>query len=263
VAVNVAGLDDNMFSDSLFGHKKGAYTGATESRKGFLQQASGGTILLDEIGDLTAVSQVKLLRLLETREFYPLGSDLAMISNARIVVATNKNLREAVGSGEFRKDLYYRLSAHEVRLPALRERKGDLPLLLEHFMEEASQRLSKKKLAVPSELIPFLETYDFPGNIRELRSMIFDAVSRQSEKMLSLKSFREAMGRDAQMVSAQQQDELVVFKERLPTLSQVQELLIEEAMKRAKGVKSTAAMLLGVTPQALGKRLGRKGETKV
>ncbi len=258
VAVNVAGLDDTMFSDSLFGHKKGAYTGATESRKGFFQQASGGTILLDEIGDLTLASQVKLLRLLEAREYYPLGSDLAMITDARIVVATNKNLRAAVGSGEFRKDLYYRLSAHEVRLPSLRERKGDLPLLVYHFMEEASQKLSKKKLAVPSELIPFLGTYDFPGNVRELRSMVFDAVSRQSEKMLSLKSFREAMGRDAQMLNREQQEELIVFKKRLPTLSQAHELLIAEAMKRAKGVKSTAATILGITPQALGKRLQRR-----
>lgn len=258
VAVNVAGLDDTMFSDSLFGHKKGAYTGATESRKGFFQQASGGTILLDEIGDLTPASQVKLLRLLEAREYYPLGSDLAMITDARIVVATNKNLRAAVGSGEFRKDLYYRLSAHEVRLPSLRERKGDLPLLVYHFMEEASQKLSKKKLAIPSELIPFLGTYGFPGNVRELRSMVFDAVSRQSEKMLSLKSFREAMGRDAQMLSREQQEELIVFKERLPTLSQAHELLIAEAMKRAKGVKSTAATILGITPQALGKRLQRR-----
>jgi DNA-binding NtrC family response regulator len=259
VAVNVAGLDDNMFSDSLFGHKKGAYTGATESRKGFLQQASGGTILLDEIGDLASVSQVKLLRLLESREYYPLGQDLAMMTDARILVATNRNLREAVGSGEFRKDLYYRLSAHELRLPPLCERKGDLPLLLNHFLDQASQRLNKKRLAVPPELIPLLETYDFPGNIRELRSMVFDAVSRQSEKMLSLKSFREAMGRDTTTLSAEQQEELVVFKERLPTLSQVQELLVAEAMKRAKGVKSTAAMLLGITPQALGKRLQRKG----
>jgi DNA-binding NtrC family response regulator len=258
VAVNVAGLDDTMFSDSLFGHKKGAFTGATESRKGFLLQASGGTILLDEIGDLTPASQVKLLRLLETREYYPLGSDLAMITDARIVVATNKNLRETVGSGEFRKDLYYRLSAHEVRLPPLRERERDLPLLVHHFMEEASQKLSRKKLTVPSELIPFLETYDFPGNVRELRSMVFDAVSRQSEKMLSLKSFREAMGRDAQMLSREQQEELIVFKERLPTLSQAQEILIAEAMKRAKEVKSTAATLLGITPQALGKRLQRR-----
>jgi len=259
VAVNVAGLDDTMFADSLFGHKKGAYTGATETRKGFFQQAGGGTILLDEIGDLHPASQVKLLRLLETREFYPLGADLALKTDARILVSTNRNLREMVGSGEFRKDLYYRLSAHEVRLPPLRERKKDLPLLVSHFLDEACSKLSKKRLAVPPELLPLLETYDFPGNIRELRSMIFNAVSRQSEKMLSLKPFREAMGRDAHLLSKEQQEELVVFTERLPTLAQCSELLVAEAMRRARGVKSTAAMLLGVTPQALGKRLQRMG----
>jgi two-component system nitrogen regulation response regulator GlnG len=262
LAVNVAGLDDTMFSDSLFGHKKGAYTGAAESRKGFLQQASDGTILLDEIGDLSPVSQVKLLRLLETHEYYPLGSDLAMETDARVIVSTNKNLNKAVGTGEFRKDLYYRLSTHEIRLPPLRERKKDLSPLVNHFMEEASQKLSKKKLAVPPELLPLLEAYDFPGNIRELRSMIFDAVSRQSEKMLPLKSFRKAMGRDAQLLSREQREELIIFKERLPTLAQANEILIAEALRRAKGVKSTAAMLLGISPQALGKRLNRKGPSK-
>lgn len=259
VAVNVAGLDDTMFSDSLFGHRKGAYTGAADSRKGFLQQASGGTILLDEIGDLSPSSQVKLIRLLETGEYYPLGSDLAMKTDARIVVSTNKNLNEAVGSGEFRKDLYYRLSAHEIKIPPLRERKKDLPLLVNHFMEEASKKLSKEKIAVPPELIPLLEIYDFPGNIRELRSMIFDAVSKQTEKMLSLKPFKEAMGKDVQIFSKKQTEELIIFKDRLPTIAQASDILVAEAMKRAKGIRSTAAILLGISPQALGKRLNRKG----
>ena len=262
VAVNVAGLDDTMFSDSLFGHRKGAYTGAADSRKGFLQQASGGTILLDEIGDLSPSSQVKLIRLLETGEYYPLGSDLTMKTDARIVVSTNKNLNEAVGSGEFRKDLYYRLSAHEIKIPLLRERKKDLPLLVRHFMEEASKKMSKEKLAVPPELIPLLEIYDFPGNIRELRSMIFDAVSKQTEKMLSLKPFKEAMGKDMQVLSKEQTEELIIFKDRLPTIAQASDSLVAEAMKRAKGVRSTAAMLLGISPQALGKRLNRKGRIK-
>ncbi|MCK5571096.1 MAG: sigma-54-dependent Fis family transcriptional regulator, partial [Spirochaetes bacterium] len=229
VAVNVAGLDDTMFSDSLFGHRKGAYTGAADSRKGFLQQASGGTILLDEIGDLSPSSQVKLIRLLETREYYPLGSDLAMQTDARIIVSTNKNLNEAVGSGEFRKDLYYRLSAHEIKIPLLRERKKDLPLLVRHFMEEASKKMSKEKLAVPPELIPLLEIYDFPGNIRELRSMIFDAVSKQTEKMLSLKPFKEAMGKDVQVFSKKQTEELIIFKDRLPTIAQAGDILVAEA----------------------------------
>ncbi len=259
IAVNVAGLDNTMFSDSLFGHKKGAYTGAVEPRKGFLKQADGGTILLDEIGDLSLASQVKLLRLLETREYYPLGSDLTMETDARIIVSTNKNLIEAVGTGEFRKDLYYRLSAHEIMLPPLRDRKKDLPLLVNHFLDEASKKLSKKKLATPPELDGLLETYDFPGNIRELRAMVFDAVSKQTDKMLSTKPFRDAMGRDVQVLSRVETVELITFKDRLPTLSQASDILIAEAMKRAKGVQSTAAMLLGITPQALGKRLSRKG----
>ena len=259
IAVNVAGLDNTMFSDSLFGHKKGAYTGAVEPRKGFLKQTDGGTILLDEIGDLSLASQVKLLRLLETREYYPLGSDLTMETDARIIVSTNKNLIEAVGTGEFRKDLYYRLSAHEIMLPPLRDRKKDLPLLVNHFLDEASKKLSKKKLATPPELDGLLETYDFPGNIRELRAMVFDAVSKQTDKMLSTKPFRDAMGRDVQVLSRVETVELITFKDRLPTLSQASDILIAEAMKRAKGVQSTAAMLLGITPQALGKRLSRKG----
>jgi transcriptional regulator with PAS, ATPase and Fis domain len=259
IAVNVAGLDDTMFSDSLFGHKKGAYTGAVEPRKGFLKQADEGTILLDEIGDLSLTSQVKLLRLLETREYYPLGSDLTMETDARIVLSTNKNLIEAVGTGEFRKDLYYRLSAHEILLPPLRERKKDLPLLVNYFLDEASKKLSKKKLATPPELDGLLESYDFPGNIRELRAMVFDAVSKQTDKMLSTKSFRETIIRDSQVISREDTGELITFKDRLPTLTQASEILIAEAMKRAKGVQSTAAMLLGITPQALGKRLSRKG----
>ena len=258
VGVNVAGLDDNMFSDSLFGHKKGAYTGAVEPRKGFLKQADEGTILLDEIGDLSLASQVKPLRLLETREYYPLGSDLTMETDARIIVSTNKNLIEAVGAGEFRKDLYYRLSAHEILLPPLRERKKDLPLLLNYFQDEASKKLSRKKLATPPELDGLLESYDFPGNIRELRAMVFDAVSKQSDKMLSTKPFRDTMVRDSKVMSREETGELITFKDRLPTLAQASDILIAEAMKRAKGVQSTAAMFLGITPQALGKRLSRK-----
>jgi DNA-binding NtrC family response regulator len=260
VPLNIAGLDDTMFSDSLFGHKKGAYTGAVEPRKGFLKEASGGTILLDEIGDLSLASQVKLLRLLESGEYYQLGSDVAAKTDARILVSTNKNLIEAVGKGEFRKDLFYRLSAHEIALPPLRERKKDLPLLLNYFQDEAVEKLARKKLTIPPELNGLLETYDFPGNVRELRAMMFDAVSRQTEKMLSTKPFRDAMGRDAQALTREETGELIVFKDRLPTLSQASDLLIAEAMKRAKNVQSTAAMLLGITPQALGKRLSRKHE---
>ena len=263
VTVNVAGLDDTMFADTLFGHSRGAYTGANESRKGLAQQAQDGTLFLDEIGDLSSASQIKLLRLLETHEYYPLGSDLIRSTSARFVLATQRNLKEQVEAGQFRKDLYYRLQTHEIRIPPLRERKDDLPLLLGHFLDEASRKLSRKKLAVPAELLTLLETYDFPGNVRELRSMIFNAVSRQKEKMLSLKSFREAMGRDNIELPVRTEEDKLDFPEKLPTLREVTENLIEEALLRARGNQAIAAGLLGLSPQALSKRLSRKrGEPK-
>ncbi|MDH3358853.1 MAG: sigma-54 dependent transcriptional regulator, partial [Desulfobacteraceae bacterium] len=137
IPVNVAGLDDNIFSDTLFGHKKGAFTGAEQARSGLIEQASGGTLFLDEIGDLSAPSQVKLLRLLQDGDFFPLGSDVAKGSNARIIVATNQDLDRLKSSGRFRKDLYYRLCDHHIHVPPLRERLEDLTILVEHFLEKA------------------------------------------------------------------------------------------------------------------------------
>ncbi len=169
---NVAGVNDDMFSDTLFGHRKGAFTDAKEDRAGHVQQAGGGTLFLDEIGDLSIQSQVKLLRLLDTGEYYPLGSDLPRRSAARILVATNHDLAALISEGKFRKDLYYRLSTHELRVPPLRDRKDDLPLLLDHFLDEACAKLEKKKPSVTPQEMKRLEAYDFPGNVRELRSMV-------------------------------------------------------------------------------------------
>ncbi len=258
VTVNAAGLDDAMFSDTLFGHTKGAYTGAEEARKGLLQQAEQGTLFLDEIGDLSAASQIKLLRLLETHEYYPLGSDLVRSTSARFVIATNRNLVELVEAERFRKDLYYRLQTHELKLPPLRERREDIPLLLDHFLDEASEVLKKKKLSVPAELLLLLENYEFPGNVRELRSMVFGAMSRQKAKMLSLQPFRESMGITGEKIQPAVPGESLTFPARLPTLKETAEKLIEEALSRAKGNQAIAAGLLGITPQALSKRLIRK-----
>jgi DNA-binding NtrC family response regulator len=258
VTVNVAGLDDAMFSDTLFGHRRGAYTGAEEDRAGLVQQARGGTLFLDEIGDLNASSQVKLLRLIERHEYYQLGSDVVRTTDARFVVATNCSLTEMVDEGRFRKDLYYRLQTHEIRIPALRDRKDDLPLLLDHFLDQAAAGLGRKRLAVPPELLTLLETYDFPGNVRELRSMVYNAVSLQKEKMLSTGPFREAMGRAGDHPTPAAATGELVFPDRLPTIREVTERLIEEAMARSKGNQAIAAGLLGITPQALSKRLARR-----
>ena len=260
VKINAAGLDDTIFADTLFGHTKGAYTGANESRKGLAQQAEGGTLFLDEIGDLSAASQIKLLRLIETHEYYPLGSDLVRTTTARFILATQRKIKEQVEKGNFRNDLYYRMQTHEIKIPPLRERKDDIPLLLDHFLDEASLELSRKKLAVPAELLTLLETYDFPGNVRELRSMIFKAVSRQKEKMLSLKSFRETINRDSIELPLRSVINKIDYPGKLPTIKEMTEDLIEEALLRAKGNQAIAAGLLGLSPQALSKRLSRNQE---
>ncbi len=150
VTVNAAGIDDNAFSDTLFGHGKGAFTGADQMRKGLVEEAAGGTLLLDEIGDLGADSQVKLLGLVQEREYFPLGSDLPKMTDARIIGATNHDLQALRESCRFRKDLYYRLRAHHLHIPPLRERLDDLPLLVDHFLEKAARSLGGKKPTPPA-----------------------------------------------------------------------------------------------------------------
>jgi DNA-binding NtrC family response regulator len=188
VAVNVAGLDDTMFSDTLFGHRPGAFTGASGTRRGMIEQAGRGTLFLDEIGDLAEASQVKLLRVLQEREYYTLGDDVPKRLEARVIAATHQD------ASRLRRDLYFRLRSYHVRIPPLRERLSDLPLLINHIVREAAQDLGKQPPVVPERLYRALARYDFPGNIRELRAMVFDAVARHSVGPLPVDPFVESMG---------------------------------------------------------------------
>lgn len=264
VPVNVAGLDDTLFADTLFGHVRGAFTGADSSREGMVAKAEGGTLFLDEIGDLAPESQIKLLRLLQEREYHPLGTDRPRPTNARFVFATNLDVAGATEAGRFRKDLLYRLRSHHIRIPPLRSRVGDLEPLLDYFFERAAQELGKAKPAVPRELLPLLGSYSFPGNIRELEGMVFDAMVRHRSRTLSLDSFRAAIGERAVHVRTGSIDEqtdsgdnLYAGLTTLPTLKQAGDQLIEEAMKRAGGNQAIAAQHLGLTRTALNKRLNR------
>jgi DNA-binding NtrC family response regulator len=261
VPVNVAGLDDNVFSDTLFGHRKGAFTGADQIRSGLVEQAAGGTLFLDEIGDLSFQSQVKLLRLLQDGEFFPLGSDVAKRSDARIIVATNQDLGRLQESGKFRMDLYYRLCVHHIHIPPLRERKEDLPILVDHYLGKAAETLDKKKPVPPNELISLLRTHNFPGNVRELQAIITNAVSAHKSGMLSLNVFKAYIQeqRSGHEGANRERDVgvqgAVAFPEHLPTFKQMEEQLIAEAMKRANGNQAAAALSLGITRQALNRRL--------
>lgn len=266
VAVNVAGLDDQVFADTLFGHAKGAFTGADRPRPGLVEKAAGGTLFLDEIGDLSHASQVKLLRFLEGREYYPLGSDLAKRSDARVLVATHKEVDTLQREGVFRKDLYYRLRTHHVHIPPLRERKEDIPLLLDHFLDEAAREFHKKKPTYHKELITLLKGYHFPGNVRELKAMVFDAMSGYTSRMLGAEAFRAVMASERQAAinaaaADPEQDNnghWLATVDRLPTIKEATQLLIQEALHRAGNNQRVAAHMLGITPQALNQRLKRQ-----
>jgi DNA-binding NtrC family response regulator len=257
VSINVAGLDDNVFSDTLFGHHMGAFTGANKSRAGMIEQAAGGTLFLDEIGDLSLASQVKLLRLLQEGEYFPLGSDRPKRIKARVVAATHQNLEKKLQSREFRKDLYYRLNTHQVEIPPLRQRKGDIALLLDHFISEAAKEMGKKKPTFPKELPILLANYTFPGNVRELRALAYDAMSLHRSRMLSMQVFRKVLEQSPRLSEVETAPESKLFNIDLPlpTLQEVGDLLVKEAMHRCQGNQSLASRLLGISQPALSKRL--------
>ena len=191
VAVNCTALPENLIESELFGHEKGAFTGAVSSRKGKFEIASGGTLFLDEIGDMGFSVQAKLLRVLETGIYERVGSDQSLKANVRIVAATNKNLRELVEKGKFREDLYYRLNEITMELSPLKARKSDIPLLVHHFLHIFANSFQKKVSVISQEIMDVFMSYDWPGNIRELKNVIKAAVVLSDSKTLSLKDLPE------------------------------------------------------------------------
>jgi DNA-binding NtrC family response regulator len=271
VAVNSGGLDDTLFSDTLFGHKRGGFTGADRDRKGLVEKARGGFLFLDEIGDLSLQSQVKLLRLIQEGQYYPIGSDVALQADARLVVATNHDLMELMREKTFRSDLFYRLQTHHIHLPPLRERKEDIYPLVDYFLKKASATLGKNCPTPPEQLYSLLSTYPFPGNIRELESMVFDAVSRHQGGVLSMSTFREKINvpeqpleSPANMTSAGvpiTPGAKVMFGDQLPSADELEKLFLLEAVDRADGNLSLAAQLAGLKRKTFSYRLKKVKES--
>ena len=261
VAVNMAGLDDNVFADTLFGHVRGAFTGAERPRQGILAQAQGGVLFLDEIGDLSLASQVKLLRLLQEKEYLPLGSDTPRHTSARFVFATNCDLSRLEKEGRFRKDLYYRLCTHQVHLPPLRERVEDLPPLIHHFLREACSALQKELPIISDKVYTLLQTCPFPGNIRELRAMLFNAASLSSNGKLPLSVLQKSTdcmaGRQGKITGSVETEfnTLLPALKRLPSLKKAGDSLVADAMRRSAGNQTVAARLLGISQPALHRRV--------
>jgi len=264
VTVNVAGLDDVMFSDVLFGHRKGAFTGADKMREGLVAKAAGGTLFLDEIGDLNEQSQVKLLRLLQEREYYPAGSDTVKTSSARVLLATNVDLDIMIKKGRFRRDLYFRLCTHLIHILPLRERSEDIPLLFATFVEAAARHFKKPAPVIEPGVVESLIRYPFHGNVRELQSMVFDAVARISSGILRINNF-PVIGQQAAprsnitlKPSGDKFDSICSLFGRLPTFREIEDFLIKEALKVSGSNHALAAELLGVTRQTINNRLKNK-----
>ena len=244
IKVNCAAIPEALLESELFGHVRGAFTGATTNRKGRFALANGGTLFLDEIGTLAPYLQSKLLRVLQEREFEPLGSERTETVDLRVIAATNRDLRQMVGEGRFQEDLYYRLSVIPIHIPPLRERRDDIPLLVEHFLAKHAARAGKRALGIAEGVSQVLSSHDWPGNVRELENTIERAVVLARGPELTLA--------DISMLGV-----VPAPSTSLPSLKLhanvewVERETIRQALQRALGVKKDAAEALGLSQRAL------------
>ena len=261
VPVNCGAIPENLLESELFGHEKGAFTGATHSRMGRFELANGGTIFLDEIGEMSLPLQVKLLRVLQEREFERVGGNRTIHVDVRIVAATNQDLETLVEEKRFRKDLFYRLNVIPIVIPPLRERRSDIPLLIDHFLTRFNQSKRTEVSGLASDAMRLLTEYDWPGNIRELENMIERLVVLKKHGVLSLEDLPEKIRRRS--VGPELKEQFIRFSEDGINLSreveQYEKHLIVEALRKANGVTSRAAQLLHLNRTTLVEKLKRKG----
>jgi DNA-binding NtrC family response regulator len=250
VKINCTAIPENLMESELFGYEKGAFTGANISKPGKFEQADTGTVFLDEIGDVPASVQVKLLRILQEREFERLGSNKTRQIDVRVVAATNVDLRAALEEGTFREDLYYRLNVMPIDVPPLRDRKADIPHLAEHFVRKLSKEMGSPAESIAPDAMEKLLAHNWPGNVRELQNAV--------ERSLVLCMTPQIHASDIRLDTASGHRKAAAMDTFLPegvSLEEHEQALIREALKRANGNKSHAARLLGLTRNALRYRL--------
>jgi DNA-binding NtrC family response regulator len=252
VAVHAAALPSTLLESELFGHEKGAFTGAVERRIGRFEMADGGTLFLDEVGEIEPAMQVKLLRVLEERQFERVGGAKTIESDVRLVAATNKDLKKLVSEGKFRDDLFYRLSVVSVTLPPLRERREDIALLVHAFLEQCSRENNKPPREITQEALNVLMAYDWPGNVRELRNTIEQMVVLSRSERLTLRDVPAAIrgGADLTKVSAVRTG---------MTVEQAERQLVVQALKEMAGNRTKAAQKIGVSRRTLHRKLKKYG----
>ena len=261
VPVNCGAIPENLLESELFGHEKGAFTGATHARMGRFELANGGTIFLDEIGEMSLPLQVKLLRVLQEREFERVGGNRTIHVDVRIVAATNQDLETLVEERRFRKDLFYRLNVIPIVIPPLRERRSDIPLLIDHFLTRFNQTKHTEISNLAPDALHLLTEYDWPGNIRELENMIERLVVLKKRGVLSIGDLPDKICRKSSGTELKEQ--FIRFSEDGINLSreveQYEKHLIMEALRKANGVTSRAAQLLQLNRTTLVEKLKRKG----
>jgi two-component system response regulator AtoC len=247
VPVNCGGIPENLMESELFGYKKGAFTGADKDRKGLFEEAEGGTIFLDEIGELPLSLQVKILRVLQESEIRPVGDSKTKKIDVRIIAATSKNLEEEVNRSAFRQDLYYRLNVLKIYLPPLRERREDLPLLCAHFIDVLNGKLGKNIKEISPSAMALLLSHDWPGNVRELENLIERAVVIAEEPVLAPENFSLEPGGKT-VVKADSDGEGYSIKTEQAVL---EKRLIEKALSATEGNRTQASRLLGISHPSL------------
>lgn len=256
VPVNCGAIPENLLESELFGYKKGAFTGANFDKKGLFEEANGGTILLDEIGDMPVHLQVKLLRVIESREIRKIGSNESTSIDVRIISATNKVLEDEIANKTFREDLYYRLNVIKIHIPPLRQRKEDIAPLCQHFLEKYTIEMNKEINSFSSESLEILEKYHYPGNVRELENIIARSVALEGSSIIQKESLpkllknSEIMELESTITSGNDLDSI---------LGDLEKQMIENALKASNNNKTEAAKLLGITLRSLRYRLSKHG----
>jgi DNA-binding NtrC family response regulator len=252
--INMGALAKDLVSNELFGHEKGAFTSASHRQDGLFEKAQTGSLFLDEIATMDISTQAALLRILENREFRKVGGNRTIKSNARIIAATNSNLRHLVDQGSFRKDLYYRLEVFTIHLPPLRNRKEDIPLLADHFISLFNRELGRQVHSIAPDALTYMMQYRWPGNIRELKNVMQRAMLFSNDKVITAKNIAEEVtGHDKEM-----------DKKHLPmglTLREVEKRYIKKTLKWFQGNKVQTARALGISRRALYNKLAAENPT--
>jgi Nif-specific regulatory protein len=252
IRVNCAALSETLVESELFGHEKGAFTGALATRQGRFELASGGTIFLDEVGDFSPATQIKLLRVLQEREFERVGGNTLLKADVRVIAATNRNLEEMIGEGRFRQDLYYRLNVFTIHLPALRERRADILLLADFFVEKYSKANHRSVKRISTSAIDMLMAYHWPGNVRELENCIERAVLVSADEVI------HGYHLPPTLQTAEASGTVTAGPLRA-ALDNLEREMLTEALKSCRGNMAKAARILGITERLIGLRVRNHG----